>query len=104
MEKNYNENKVDDQNRKQSANSIGTSPLNFGTTTIPPPGPNSVFKNSRTHFAGTRLNTTSKLTDISILPAPTSHLEKLPLSWAEEQRIKKLVSDYETLEFTSQQA
>ena len=50
--------------RNQSINSIGTSPLNFGTATIPPPGPNSVFKNSRAHFAGTRLNTTSKLADI----------------------------------------
>jgi hypothetical protein len=34
---------VDDNMRNQSANSIGTSPLNFGTATIPPPGPNSVF-------------------------------------------------------------
>lgn len=89
--------------RNQSANSIGTSPLNFGTATIPPPGPNSVFQNSRTHFAGTRLNTTSKLADISLFPAPTAHIEKLPLSWAEELRIKKLISDFEELEYTGQQ-
>ncbi len=70
--------------RNQTINSIGTSPLNFGTATIPPPGPNSVFKNSRAHFAGTRLNTTSKLADISLLPAPSTQLDKLPPSWAEE--------------------
>ncbi len=75
---------VEDIMRNQSINSIGTSPLNFGTATIPPPGPNSVFKNSRTHFAGTRLNTTSKLADISLLPAPSTHLDKLAPSWAEE--------------------
>jgi len=62
-----------------------------------------VFKNSRTHFAGTRLNTASKLGDISLLPAPTAHLEKLPLSWAEEMRIKKLISDFEEIELSSQQ-
>jgi len=94
------------ENEEQTTNaphSVGASPLNFGTATVPPPGPNSVFKNSRTLLPPpTKMGTSiqSRSPDISI-PIPTN-TEKPLLSWAEEQRIKKLITEFENIEYTFQ--